>query len=107
MDIDKIRPMNDWILVKMDPIETMVGSIFVPIGTVNRKATVLAVGPGKEEPSGVRQPVGVEPGDRVVFHRSHGEHLQGKQLVGVLGEDHLLIRPGDVLLVFTEDLQIL
>lgn len=102
MNAEKIRPLHDWILVKMDPLEHMVGSIFLPSGTVERKATVLAVGPGVEESNGLRQPVGVEPGERVIFHRAHGEHSQGKQLSQALGEDLLLIKPRDILLVLGE-----
>jgi co-chaperonin GroES (HSP10) len=98
-----IRPINDWILVKMDPVETRVGSIYVPDGVDHYKATVVSSGPGKELSTGVRQPTELVPGDRVVFSRAHGEHKQGKLLLQMLGSDHLLIKPSDVLFAFEGD----
>ena len=94
----KIRPITDWVLVKMDPLETQVGSIFIPdtaVGQANRKATVESVGPEVTE---------LAPGDRVVFNRAHGEHLQGKQLLRELGEDRLLIKPEDILFAYEGEL---
>jgi chaperonin GroES len=101
-----VNPLNDWILVKLDPIETMVGSIFIPCGVDHRKATVEKVGPGKCFPNGVRIPVGVQVGDRVVFSRAHGEHKQGKQLLTELGGDYLLIKPEDILVVMEEEVEV-
>ncbi len=95
-----IQPLNDWILVEMDPIETVIGSIIVPEGVDHRKATVLATGPGKELKNGVRQPTDVEVGDRVVFNRAHGEHGTGKAIRSELGGGKLLIKPADILFVY-------
>jgi chaperonin GroES len=99
----KVRPINDWILVKLDPINTQVGSIIIPEGVDNRTATVVSTGPGKELKTGVRQPTGVELGDRVLFSRACGEHLQGKRLLRELGDDTLLLKPEDILVVFEGD----
>lgn len=101
-----IRPLNDWILVKLMPIEHQVGSIFLPEGVDFRKATVISTGPGAENKKGKRMPTGVEPGEHVLFNRAHGEHKQGKQLIRELGEDMLLLQPEDILLVFDGELTV-
>lgn len=101
-----IRPLHDWILVKMDPVQQQVGSIFLPEGVDFRAATVLSVGPGKERPTGQREPMEVSPGDRLVFHRAHAEHGQGRAMVTELGDDRVLIKPRDVLVVFEGKLEV-
>jgi len=95
-----IRPLHDWILVEMDPIETTLGSIIIPEGLDHRKATVLATGPGKELKTGLREPTGVVVGDRVIFNRAHGEHGQGKAIRSELGGGKLLIKPADILFAY-------
>jgi hypothetical protein len=92
-----LRPLGRWILVQLDPLETAVGHIVVPQGVDHRKATVEAVGPEVTD---------LQPGERVVFHRAHGEHQQGKQLLRGLGGDHLLIKPEDILFVFEGELEV-
>jgi chaperonin GroES len=101
-----VQPINDWILVALDPIEDHVGIIYLPAGVDHRKATVLATGPGKLLPNGVLQPTDVVVGERVVFNRAHGEHLQGKKLLHLLGGDKLLIKPEDVLFVMNEEVTV-
>ena len=100
-----MKPLNDWILVALEPLPTQVGSIILPSGGHVYKAKVLAVGSGKPTEYG-RNPVDLSPGDRVAFLRWHAEHQQGKQIRHTLdghGEkDLLLIKPEDVLLVLEE-----
>lgn len=94
-----VRPMNDWVLVNMDPIETKIGSIFIPEGVDHRKATVSRVGPEAEK-------YGLMTGQRVVFNRAHGEHLQGKRIRLELGGDQLLIRALDILFIMDEEVDV-
>lgn len=94
----KVRPIGNRILVRLDPLETMLGSIIIPataLGQDNRKATVLEVG--------VDAAHELSPGDRVVFNRAHGEHLQGKRLLRELDGD-LLLEAEDILIVFEGEL---
>jgi co-chaperonin GroES (HSP10) len=103
MPVADIRPLHDWLLVRLDPIPEKSGSIFLTgSGAVRRRtATVLRVGPGRWDAGRMnRVPVGVEPDDKVTFWREHLEHQQGKQLVRALaelGDDLGLIRSSDVL----------
>jgi len=97
-----VRPLNDWILLELLPVETKIGLIEIPNGVTYQKGVVRDTGPGKELKGGLREPTGVEPGQTVVFHRSHGEHKQGKHLVQVLGGGFLLVRPQDIILILDD-----
>ena len=93
-------------VVKLDPLPTETRSgLILPSGTSGeenqRTGTVLRVGPGRKV-KGAVVPVGVSPGDRVVFFRANLEHQQGKQMVGIiqeLEEGTGMIRQDDVLWV--------
>ncbi len=101
-----IRPLSDWILVRLDKFEENRGSIIIledssanPILT----GTVEAVGPGRKIEDR-KAPVGVEKGEKVAFLRWHLEHKSGKQrssFLSDLGEDLALIRAADVLFAFS------
>lgn len=97
-----MRLLHDWILVELDPIIGHEGSIILPHGQAERTATVRSVGPGRELPTGVRVPVGVVPGERVVFRRENLEHKPGKQILAALqdlGDNLGLLRAPDILYV--------
>lgn len=94
-----VRPLHDWILLELLPIEEKIGLIEVPLGVTYQKGKVIASGPGKEMKNGLRQPTGAEPGQIAVFHRSHGEHQQGKRVVELLGGSRLLVKPEDIVLL--------
>lgn len=102
----KLRPMNDLVLVKLDPLaEVSKGGIaLIADNTVSsvRTATVLSVGPGRWEGKH-RHRVGVEEGERVVFLRWHLEHQSGKAIANFLsevGDDLGLIKAADILFAF-------
>lgn len=106
---ERVSPRNDWVLVEMDPIPETRGSLILPHGDRVRKGTVLAVGKGRYDEKGVRQPVGLEPGERVAFFREHLEHKQGKAILHILkdfGEDIGLIRANDILFAFVGDVEV-
>ena len=99
-----LRPLNDYILVKLDPLpETPAGSIIL-IGSGEerlRTGVVLRVGPGRWMGS-VRAPVDVVPGDKVAFWRENLEHQQGKKVTAILQdleEGVGLLRAPDILYV--------
>jgi co-chaperonin GroES (HSP10) len=105
----KLRPLHDWLVVKLDPIPEKIGSIFIDGSAAERMrtATVLDTGPGMyvSWENSRRIPVAVMLGDKVAFFREHLEHQQGKQLVRTLfselGKDIGLIREPDVLYAWT------
>lgn len=103
----QVNPHNDWILIKMDPESDMVASglLHKPETAhegVLRTAEVIKVGPGKFPTKGdARIPVGVEPGEGVVFVKFLADTTKTAQAIQHhLGPDEALIKAGDVLLAY-------
>lgn len=97
-----VRPLQDYVLVRLDPLPQKSGAILLLHGGRVRTATVERVGPGRWVGSH-RAPVGVEPGEKVAFFRENLETLQGKQvtrIVAELDENTALIRSNDILFAF-------
>ena len=89
-----VRPLSDRILVKRVAAETKTkGGIIIP-DTAKEKpieGIVAAVGPGKVRDNGsVREPL-LKKGDRILFGKYDGTEVK------IDGEEHLLLREGDVL----------
>lgn len=107
-----IQPMNDRILVKRlegHGIERVTeGGIILP-ATMHAKhktkadtfrARVLAVGPGKVDGNGVRQPIDVEPGEDVIVETWRDDASNSLYTGDVaLGDHELFIGPDDVVCV--------
>jgi len=108
----RLRLMNDWILVKMDPDskKTLSGTLFKPdeaYETAMRTGRVIDVGPGPMAKQhgqclGFRVPTGLEPGDGVLFNRIIASRTKTAEALhqAILEEDECLIRPADILIVF-------
>jgi chaperonin GroES len=68
-----LKPINDWIMARrIRPSEQVSETgLVLPRGawdeTLRGEAEVLAVGPGRVLPSGVRVAPSVKPGDRILF----------------------------------------
>ncbi len=90
----KIAPLADHILVRrLEEQEKTSGGIIIP-DTAKEKpqeARVVAVGPGPRLESGDIRPLDVKPGDRVLVGQYAGSE------VTLDGEEHLILREGDVL----------
>jgi chaperonin GroES len=80
---------------RLDGEEKTAGGIIIP-DTAKEKpqqGRVVAAGPGKVGDDGKRQPMGVKPGDRILFAKYSGND------VVLDGEEHLIMREEDVLAV--------
>lgn len=67
---EKIRPLGEWVVIQPDKAETQTaGGLHLPQTAKKRtrRATVMAVGPGKMLECGTRAPQEVSVGDRVTF----------------------------------------
>lgn len=105
-----IRPANDNILIRVDEeSEVTAGGLIKPADateSVQGTAEVLAVGPGlwtKPKNGGPPERIstGVEKGDGVVFIKYLAKTRTNEQLSQWhLGVRELLIKPGDVLLIY-------
>ena len=99
--VPAMKPVGDRVLVRMAIAPKMTkgehGSpIFVPdrARTLAQEGVVLAVGSGYRDPEGFLHPIeDVAAGDRVLFEKRKGQHLQ------VRGEERWLVRYEDVLAV--------
>ena len=90
----KIGPLADHILERrLEGQEKTSGGIIIP-DTAKEKpqeARVIAVGPGPRLERGDIRPLDVKPGDRVLIGQYAGSE------VTLDGEEHLILREGDVL----------
>ena len=90
----KIRPLHDRILVKREEEkEVKKGGIIIP-DTAKEKpqeGEVIAVGPGKVNDDGKRQPMDVKVGDKILFGKYSGSEVK------LNNEELLIMREEDVL----------
>ena len=90
----KLTPLHDRILVRrVDEGETVRGGIIIP-DTAKEKpqeGEVIAVGSGKKNDKGERQPVDVKEGDRILFGKYAGNEIK------IDNEEFLIIREEEVL----------
>lgn len=98
MDIKKIKPLGDRLLVK--PVveeEKTKGGIVLP-DTVSKEkpqvGEVLAVGPGRTNDEGKKFPMDFKKGDKVVYAKYSGTDLKGDD-----DEDYLLLSEKDILAI--------
>ncbi|WP_419935678.1 co-chaperone GroES [Candidatus Palauibacter sp.] len=91
-----ISPMADRIVVKpLEEAEEMRGGLYIP-DTAKEKpqeGTVVAVGPGRLNDDGVRIPMEVKTGDRVLYGKYAGTEVK------LDGGDYLIVKETDVLAV--------
>ncbi len=92
----KIRPLQDRILVKrLEEQESKKGGIIIP-DTAKEKpqeGEVIAIGPGKLDDHGMRVPMDVKVGDRILFGKYSGSEVK------LADEEHLIMREEDVLAI--------
>ena len=93
-----IRPLHDRVLIRrIDEQEQMRGRLIIP-DTVKEKpqqGEVIAVGEGKFREDGARQPLDVQPGDRVLFGKYSGSEVK------IDDEEYLIMREDEILGVLT------
>lgn len=107
-----LRPTGDTLLIWREPkgLTTLRGIVRLDSDSLSasiRTGIVLAVGPGAYTKKGKRMPVGIEVGERVVFHVWHVELRAGLAIRKALARhvsddvDLCLVKPKDVLMVIT------
>ena len=91
-----IKPLEDRIVVKPVEAEQVTASGLVIPDTAKEKpqeAEVVAVGPGRVDDKGVRIPVDVNVGDKVIFSKYGGTEITSE------GADLLILSARDVLAI--------
>ena len=94
-----LRPLHDRILVqRIEEQEQKVGGIIIP-DTAKEKpqqGKVIAVGAGKADKDGKREPLDVQNGDTILFGKYSGQEIK------VDGNEYLIMREDEVLAVVTQ-----
>lgn len=99
-----LRPLNDFVLVKMDPLpdRTSAGGIHLTYDNPVRTGTVIRSGPGRLFVGEDYRPSESKPGDRIAFFTVINQTRQGKSVVHLLGDDQTIIRESDILFFIEE-----
>ncbi len=91
-----IKPLADRVVVKpSNPEEKSSGGIILP-DTAKEKpqeGKVIAVGPGKVSENGIKIPMEVKVGNKVLYGKYSGTEVQ------IDGKDHLIMRESDILAI--------
>jgi chaperonin GroES len=91
-----VRPLHDRVLVKrVEEEEQVRGGIIIP-DTAKEKpqeAEVVAVGPGKLQDDGKRQPMDVNAGDRVLVGKYSGSEIK------IDDNEYVILREDEILAV--------
>ena len=90
----KLKPLGDRLIVKAVEEDEVTSSGIVLPDTAKekpQKGKVLAVGDGKIDDNGNRQPIDVAEGDEVLYSKYGGTEIK------VEGEELLVLRESDVL----------
>ena len=89
-----VKPLRDRVLVKrLEEEEQKIGGIIIP-DTAKEKpqqGKVVAVGAGKIDDKGKRQPLDVKDGDKILFGKYSGQEIK------LDGEEFLIMREDEVL----------
>ena len=91
-----IKPLEDRIVVKTLEAETTTASGLVIPDSAKEKpqeGEVLAVGPGRVDDNGVRIPLDVAVGDKVIFSKYGGTEVKYS------GEEYLILSARDILAI--------
>lgn len=89
----KIRPLGNRVLIQRAKPQTTKGGILLP-DTAHEKpkeGTVIAVGPGKIDEQGNKEPMQLKAGDKVLFSAYAGTEVKGhdEELL-IMAEDDIL-----------------
>ena len=90
----KIRPLHDRVIVKrLDAESKSAGGIVIPdtAGEKPDQGEVIAVGPGKRNDDGKREPLDVKVGERILFGKYSGTTVK------IEGTEYLVMREEDIM----------
>lgn len=93
-----IKPLADRVVIKkLDAEEKTAGGIVIPDTAKEKpqKGEVIAVGAGKFDESGKRQPMELKEGDKVLFAKYSGTEVK------IDGVEYVVMAERDVLAIFS------
>lgn len=88
-----IKPLGNRVLIKRSKAQTTKGGILLPDSAQEKpkEGVVVAVGPGKCDEQGNKEPMQLKVGDRVLFSSYSGTEVKGDE------EEMLILSEDDVL----------
>lgn len=89
-----IRPLHDRVVIKrVEDERTSAGGIVIPDTAAEKpmRGKVVAIGPGKMLDNGQIIPLGLKPGDNVLFGKYSGTEIK------ISGTDLLVMREDDIM----------
>lgn len=92
----KIKPLGNRVLIQRSKPQPTKGGILLPDSAQEKpkEGTIVAVGPGKIDENGTKEPLNVKVGDRVLFSTYSGtevkNHEGGEEEFLILSEDDIL-----------------
>ena len=90
----RLRPLQDRVLIRRIDAETKTaGGIFIPDAVQEKphEGEVVAIGPGARNKDGKVLPMGVKPGDRVLFGKWSGTEVK------LDGEELIIMKESDIM----------
>jgi len=98
--ISKMKPLSDRVIVKpLEQKETKKGGIIIP-DTAKEKpmeGEVMAAGPGKVDDKGVRIPMDVKKGDKVLYGKYSGTEVRIDDV------EYLIMHVDDIMAVIHDE----
>jgi chaperonin GroES len=93
--MQKIKPLNNRVLVKRSKAHVTKGGIILPETAQEKpkEGTVMAVGPGARDEEGSLHPLTVKIGDKVLFSSYAGTEVKQNES----DEEYLLMTEEDIL----------
>jgi len=95
----RVIPLGDRVVVKQTKQDEVRASGLVIPDTAREKpqlGEVLAVGPGRLDENGKRQPVDVKIGDRVLYAKYSGQEIP-RGVFGDVDEEYMVLKETDIL----------
>jgi len=95
----RVVPLGDRVVVKQTKQDEVRASGLVIPDTAREKpqlGEVLAVGPGRLDENGKRQPVDVKIGDRVLYAKYSGQEIP-RGVFGDVDEEYMVLKETDIL----------
>jgi len=96
LNVSTVKPLGDRVFIKIsEKEEKTAGGIYLP-DTVKEKpqiGEISAVGPGKLDDNGVRQPLEVKVGDKVLYSKYAGTDVK----IGT--DEYVLLAEKDILAI--------
>lgn len=94
----KLKPLGTRVLARRKEAEEMRGGIILPDSAQQKQETavVLAIGPGKTDKDGKKEPMPVKVGDNILMDKYSGQE------VSINDEEFIIVKAEDIIAIIEE-----